>query len=75
MEKRLATAAYWIGILSAALALILRGLALFGIYVFSSAYPAKGHPITFRTFLTGAILFFVMAIASGVVARIKERKA
>lgn len=75
MEKQLATAAYWIGILSTVLALIMRGLALLGIFAYSPAVFAGKNPISFRTFLEGAILFFVMAIASTAVAWAKERKA
>lgn len=74
MEKKLATAAFWIGILSTAVALVMRGLALVGIPAVASN-GANVHPLTFRTFLEGAILFFVMAIASVALAWTKERKA
>lgn len=73
MERQLASAAYWIGILSTITALIMRVLALMGKFTFS---PTVGrNPISYRTFLEGAILFFVMAIASTAVAWLKERKA
>ena len=73
MEKQLTTAAYWIGILSTILALIMRGLAVLGVFVFS---PTAGrNPISYRTFLEGAVLFFVMAIAGALVALAKEQKA
>lgn len=73
MERQLASAAYWIGILSTITALIMRVLALMGKFAFS---PTVGrNPISYRTFLEGAILFFVMAIASTAVAWLKERKA
>jgi hypothetical protein len=75
MEKQLATAAYCLGIVSAAIALITRGLALMGIFAFSSTVVAGRNPISYRTFLEGAVLFFVMAIASAMVAWAKERKA
>ena len=77
MEKQLATAAYWIGVLSTALALILRGLAVLGVFVFPYTPTAAGGkiPISYRTFLEGAILFFVMAIASAVIAWAKEQRA
>ena len=75
MEKQLATAAYWAGIVSTVLALIMRGLALLGIYAFSPGVVAGRNPVSFRTFLEGAILFFVMAIASSVIAMAKDRKA
>ena len=75
MEKQLATAAYWIGILSTAIALIFRLLALNGVVPFYPAAVAGRNPISYRTFLEGAILFFVMAIASAVMVWAKERKA
>jgi len=64
MEKQLCSAAYWIGIISSVLAVIGRGLAALGIFV-STAVPGK-TPISYRSFLDGAMLFFVMAIASSV---------
>jgi hypothetical protein len=73
LEKQLATAAYWIGILSTVIALIMRGLAVMGMFAFS---PTVGrNPISYKTFLDGALLFFVMAIASSATAWIKDRKA
>jgi hypothetical protein len=77
MERQLATAAYWVGVSSTALALIMRGLAVLGVFVFSNTpTDAAGKiPISYRTFLEGAILFFVMAIASAVIAWAKERRS
>ncbi len=73
LEKQLGTAAYWIGILCTVVALVMRGLALAGVYSYS---PTVGrNPLSYRTFLEGAILFFVMSTASTVIAWIKERKA
>jgi hypothetical protein len=75
MEKHLAVAAFWIGVVSTAIAIVTRGLALLGIFALQTTSAAKGNPLSYRTFLEGAVLFFVMAIASGVIAMIKERKA
>lgn len=75
MEKKLATAAYWIGVVCTALALIMRGLAVLGVYLFSPTAVAGRNPISYRSFLEGAVLFFVMAIAGAVVAWVKEQKA
>jgi hypothetical protein len=75
MEKQLATAAYWIAAISTVLALVMRGLALMGMFAYSPAAVAGKNPISFRTFLEGAILFYVMAIASSAVAWVKERRA
>ncbi|MFZ1941044.1 MAG: hypothetical protein WBA18_08535 [Terracidiphilus sp.] len=74
MEKRLVTAAYWIGILCVVIAIVTRGLALVGIYVLQSASTGRVWA-TYRNFLEAALLFFVMAIASAVIAQAKERKA
>jgi len=76
LEKQLSMAAYWTGIVSTVLALILRGLAVLGIFVLPSG-PLAGSkiPISYRTFLEGAILFFTMAIASTVIAWAKTQKA
>ena len=64
MEKQLCSAAYWIGIISTVLAVIGRGLAVLGIFVFP-VVPGR-ILISYKTFLDGAMLFFVMAIASSV---------
>jgi hypothetical protein len=75
LEKQLATAAYWIGIVCTALALITRGLAALGINAFAFTVGPGRYSVSHRTFLEGAVLFFVMAIASAVIAWAKERKA
>ena len=66
MEKQLAAAGYWLGVISTVLALITRLLAMFGVAIFPIASPGK-VPISYRSFLDGAILFFMLAIASAVV--------
>jgi hypothetical protein len=72
LEKQLSTAAYWIAIVSTVVALITRLLAAAGIFVMSSS---QGRiPISYRSFLDGAMLFFTMAIASSVIAWVKAQK-
>ena len=74
MEKQLTVGAYWAGIASTVLALLARGLALFG--MFAVAAPgAAGSPISYRTFLEGAELFFLMAIAGSTFLWVKGTKA
>jgi membrane-associated phospholipid phosphatase len=73
MEKQLTAAAYWVGILSAVLALITRVCAMVGVFVFPVA--AGKIPLSYKTFLDGAILFFMMAIASSVVTWVKTQKS
>ena len=64
MERQLSVAAYWIAIVCTIFALITRALALFGIGLFPEV-PGRS-PISYRTFLAGAEIFFLMAIAGSV---------
>ena len=74
MEKRLVTPAYWIGIFCVVVAIVTRGLAMVGVFTLQSASTGKVWA-SYRDFLEAAILFFVMAIASAVIAWAKEQKA
>jgi flagellar biosynthesis protein FliR len=74
MEKQLCNAAYWIGLISSVLALITRGFAVLGIFVFPVTSSGK-IPLSYRSFLDGAMLFFVMAIASSVTMWAKAQKS
>jgi len=74
MEKQLTIAAYWAGIVSTGIALITRALALFGILTSSVSVTAGTNPISYRTFLDGAQLFFLMAIAGSVLVWAKSNK-
>jgi hypothetical protein len=74
MEKKLSSVAYWIGIVCAAVALIARALALVGTRVFPALPPGKVE-LSYRSFLEGAMLFFVMAIASAVVRWAKTQRS
>ena len=69
--------AYWIGIISTVIAVIMRGLAALGIAAFPYVTNPTGGkiPLSYRTFLEGGILFFTMAIASMVIAWVKGQKA
>jgi hypothetical protein len=74
MEKQLFTIAYWIGIISTVLAVITRLLAVIGLFALPVATAGK-NPISYRSFLDGAMLFFVMAIASSVALWVKQQKS
>jgi hypothetical protein len=74
MEKQLCTVAYWIGVISTVLALITRLLAVVGVFVLPAATSGK-IPISYRSFLDGAMLFFVMAIASSVAIWVKQQES
>ncbi|MFZ0277071.1 MAG: hypothetical protein WA254_22310 [Candidatus Sulfotelmatobacter sp.] len=74
MEKQLCTAAYWLGIVSTVVAIITRALAMIGIWVLPAATSRK-IPLSYKSFLDGAMLFFVMAIASSVAMWVKQQKS
>ena len=74
MEKQICTVAYWIGVISTVLALITRLLAAIGVFVMPAATSGK-LPISYRSFLDGAMLFFIMAIASSVAMWVKQQKS
>jgi len=63
MEKQLSAIGYWLGLISTVLALIFRILAAFKVFP-----PLMGAPgglnISYISFLHGAALFFLLAIAS-----------
>jgi hypothetical protein len=63
MEKQLCTIGYWLGLICTVLALILRALAFFKIYPPLVGIPG-GSDISYLSFLHGAVLFFLLAIAS-----------
>ncbi len=63
MEKQLSVLGYWLGLISAALALIFRGLAAMNIIPPHMGTPG-GLAISYLSFLHGAELFLLVAIAS-----------
>jgi len=62
MEKQIAVVSYWLGVVSTVLTIVFRALAAFGIW--PDLVPAEGAPISYYTFLRGAILLFLLSIAS-----------
>jgi hypothetical protein len=63
MEKQLSTIGYWLGLICTVLALILKALTVFKIYLPSVGAPG-GTTISHMSFLHGAALFFLVTIAS-----------
>ena len=63
MEKQLSAVSYWLGLICTVLALIFRLLAAFNIFVFHLGAP-DGAGISHLSFFNGAVLFFLLAIAS-----------
>jgi hypothetical protein len=74
MEKQLTIGAYWAGIASTVLALLTRALALFGLFTVKAS-EAMAVPVTYRTFLEGAELFFLMAIAGSTLSWVRGNRA
>lgn len=63
MEKQLSTIAYWLGIISFVLALVFRALTALNKIPPPMGIPG-GNAISYMSFLHGAALFFLLAIAS-----------
>ena len=63
MEKRLSTIGYWLGLICTVLALIFRTFLVFGINP-PSLGTASGYAISSTSFFKGAVLFFLLTIAS-----------
>jgi uncharacterized membrane protein len=63
MEKQLSTIGYWLGLISTVLALIFRFTTAFNMHIPTLGSPG-GTAISYTSFLHGAVLFFVLAIAS-----------
>jgi hypothetical protein len=63
MEKQLSVVGYWLGLICTVLALIFKGLNVLNIIPpFMAASGRNG--ISYASFLHGAVLFFLLAIAS-----------
>lgn len=62
MEKRIVSISYWLGLLCVVLALLARLLNVLGVSF--SSISTRGNEISFRTFLDGALLFFLTTIAT-----------
>ncbi len=63
MEKQLSALGYWLGLICTVLALIFRLVTVFNVTALRIGAPG-GNPISYVTFLHGAILFFLLAITS-----------
>jgi hypothetical protein len=75
MEKRLSLVAFWIGVVCTVLAVITRGLLMIGVLVFPLVASSPTHvQLSPKSFLDGAILFYVMAIASSATAWAKTQR-
>jgi hypothetical protein len=71
MEKKVAQVTYWLGIICAGVAVILRANAAFGLSAFF--FKTNGNPVGSYSFLHASILFFVWSIATACVAWTKKQ--
>jgi hypothetical protein len=63
MAKQITQWGYWLGAVCALLALLARACNALGIH-FLLSFTTRGNPIDYRTFFDGAILLFVISIAT-----------
>jgi uncharacterized membrane protein YbjE (DUF340 family) len=63
MEKQLSALGYWLGLICTVLALIFRAFTALDVILPHMGAPG-GHAISYMSFLHGAVLFFLLAIAS-----------
>ena len=62
MEKQIGRSSYWLGMACLVVAVILRIANAAGLSL--SEMFTKGNPISYRTFLVGAVALFVVTIAT-----------
>jgi hypothetical protein len=72
MAKQIINWSYWLGAVCAILALLARAFNALGVRFFLS-FSTRGNPIDYRTFLDGAILLFVICIATANYGRVNSR--
>ena len=72
MGKQIVTVSYWLGILSSLIALVLRGLAIFGIL--APTVVKQGKTLWYMSFYKGAFLFFLIAIATASYTFVRSEK-
>ena len=62
MEKHIIQWSYWLGIVSAVIALVMRAFNAFGIWL-PTAF-AQGRTVWYMSFFKGALLFLLISIAT-----------
>lgn len=72
MEKHIIQWGYWLGVVCVVLAVVTRGLNVLGVV---NLLTGRGNPIGYRSFLDGALLFFLAAIATSAYAWFKTHKS
>ena len=72
MEKQIVTGSYWLGLLCSLIALALRSLNAFGIL--TPTVVQQGKTLWYMSFFKGALLFFLIAIATASYASVRGEK-
>jgi hypothetical protein len=72
VQKQIVAGSYWLGLLSAVIALVLRSLNLLGIL--SRTVVPGGRTLWYMSFYKGALLFFLIAIATASYAWVRGEK-
>lgn len=72
MEKMIIKASYWLGVLFLVLAFFARLLNILG--PDSLHFAGRGAPVSYHSFVEGAVLFYLTAIATGIYAFYAGRK-
>ena len=72
MEKHIVTWSYWLGLASTAIALVLRSLSVSGIL--TAVVVRQGQTLGYMSFYKGALLFFVIAIATASYTWVRGQK-
>ena len=72
MQKQIVTGSYWLGLLCALIALVLRALSIFGILPITVVQ--HGKTAWCMMLYRGALMFFLMAIATASYAWVRGEK-
>jgi hypothetical protein len=72
VEKQIVTVSYWLGLLSSLIALGLRALNIFGIL--TPEVVKHGQTQWYMSFFKGALLFFLIAIATASYSSVRGEK-
>jgi hypothetical protein len=72
LGKQIVTASYWLGIVSSLVALGLRSINILGMQI--PTLIKRGQALSYMSFYRGALLFFLIAIATASYAWVREGK-
>jgi hypothetical protein len=72
VEKHIVTWSYWLALASAVMALLMRALNAFGMWL-PPATARPGQTIFYMSFYKGALLFFLIAIGTASYTWIRQK--